>query len=68
MTEHSVVSCRWARLTLTMPYPIWIDSERQPWTCVRGEQMRELPDTESCRVCPNWLPHIAAPALPRRDV
>jgi hypothetical protein len=67
MTEPSVVSCKWARLTLTLPYPLWIDSERQPWSCVRGEQVRELDDTDRCRVCPYWLPRDVAPTLPRRD-
>ena len=57
MNEHrGVLSCGWSRLTLFLPYPFWLDSQRGPWTCVRDPDPRVLDDTEVCRDCPRWEP------------
>lgn len=60
MNERSVVSCRWARQTLSLPYPLWLDSEEYPWSCVRRGSPRLLDDTEICRDCPGWEPRPVA--------
>lgn len=66
MNERSVVSCRWACLTLSLPHPLWISSEDQPWTCVRGSVPRLLDDTAVCRDCPNWEPRAGLSDGPGR--
>lgn len=50
----SVESCRWARLTLRLPYPFWLDSEDKPWSCLRDAEPRPLDDTDICHDCPRW--------------
>jgi hypothetical protein len=52
----SVVSCRWARQTLFLPYPLWLNSEKTPWTCLRDREPRPLENTELCRDCFRWEP------------
>jgi hypothetical protein len=47
-------NCRWARLTLFQPYPVWLSAEAYPWSCVRDGTPRLLETTEVCRVCPFW--------------
>lgn len=54
MTERSVVSCRYACQTLTLPHPLWISSDQQPWACMRGPAPRLLDDSALCRDCPHW--------------
>ena len=51
-----VESCRWARLTLRLPYPLWLECEDKPWTCLRDPEPHPLADTEVCGGCPRWLP------------
>jgi hypothetical protein len=37
----SVTSCRWSSLTLFMPYPVWLESERMPGhACVIPSRVR----------------------------
>lgn len=60
----SVESCRWARLTVRLPYPLWMESEDKPWSCLRDQEPRPLDDTAVCRGCPRWEPRhlpITAP-------
>jgi hypothetical protein len=52
--QSSVESCRWARLTIQLPYPVWLDSEDTPWTCLHDKEPRPLEDTAVCRGCPRW--------------
>jgi len=53
----SVETCRFARQTIRMPYPIWLDADDKPWTCLRDAQPRPLEDTSVCHDCPRWRPH-----------
>ena len=56
----SVENCRWARLTLRLPYPLWLESEDKPWSCLRNNEPRPLDDTAICHDCPRWEPrHLA---------
>jgi hypothetical protein len=54
--EQNVATCRWARQTLYLPYPMWLNAEDQPWTCLRDAEPRPLDDTDICRDCPRWEP------------
>lgn len=54
--ESRVETCRWARPTLRMPYPLWLESEDKPWTCLRDKTPRPLEDTSECIGCPRWEP------------
>jgi hypothetical protein len=54
--QPSVVSCRWSCPTLWLPYPVWLVSERMPWTCLRDPEPGPLVDTDICRDCPRWEP------------
>jgi hypothetical protein len=53
----SVATCRFARLTVRMPYPLWLEAEDKPWTCLREEPARPLDDASVCHECPHWMPH-----------
>lgn len=57
----SVVNCRWARETLRLPYPHWINAEQVPWTCLRGPALKLLDDPDICRECPRWQPRRLEP-------
>lgn len=49
--------------------PLWLDSERCPWACVRDPTPRVLATTESCATCQNWEPRpevALAQELPKR--
>ena len=50
----SVVTCRWARETLRLPYPHWINAQDVAWTCLRGPEAVPLDDPDICRDCPRW--------------
>lgn len=61
MDDHpSVETCRWARLTLRLPYPFWLEAEEKPWSCLRDTEPRALDDTAICRGCPRWEPRRLA--------
>jgi hypothetical protein len=60
--QPSVVNCRWARETLRLPYPHWLEAEDTPWTCLRDLEPRPLEDPEICRECPRWEPRRLRPA------
>lgn len=56
----NVENCRWARLTLRLPYPLWLEFEDKPWSCLRNAEPRPLDDTAVCHDCPRWEPrHLA---------
>jgi hypothetical protein len=60
---RSASTCRWGAPTLFLDLPLWLDSERCPWACVRDPTPRVLATTESCATCPHWEPRPeAAPA------
>jgi hypothetical protein len=52
----SVVNCRWARPTVRLPYPYWLNAEELPWACLRDPEPHLLEDAERCRDCPRWDP------------
>lgn len=57
MDERSrVENCRWARLTVRLPYPYWLDTEDKPWACLRDSEPRPLEDTAVCQGCARWEP------------
>ena len=60
--RSSVENCRWARLTLRLPYPLWLESENTPWSCLRNAEPRLLDDTAVCHDCPRWEPRRLAVA------
>jgi len=47
-------ACRWARLTLYLPYPAWLEAEDHPWTCLREAEPRPFEAAEHCETCPHW--------------
>lgn len=51
-----VESCKWARMTVRLPYPLWLESEDRPWACMRDKEPRLLEDTDVCHGCPRWEP------------
>jgi hypothetical protein len=57
--KRTAANCKWARPTMSMPAPIWLEAWDSPWTCVRDERPRPLPDTEICSDCPRWQPKPA---------
>ncbi len=57
--HHGIDSCRWARPTLFLPYPLWLEAENTPWTCVRPMPPKLLETTDVCRTCPNVEPKPA---------
>ena len=60
--RSSVETCRWARLTVRLPYPLWLDAEDKPWSCMRDDAPRPLDDTDPCHECARWEPrHLALP-------
>jgi hypothetical protein len=62
--RSSVESCRWARLTVRLPYPLWMESEDKPWSCLRDQEPRPLEDTAVCHGCPRWEPRHLPIAKP----
>lgn len=54
--SSSVENCRWSRLTIQLPYPVWLESEDKPWSCLRDKEPRPLEDTDICHGCPRWEP------------
>ena len=52
-TEHAA-NCKWARPTIEVPSPVWLDAEQSPWTCVRTGTPIVLDSTEPCAACSHW--------------
>lgn len=50
----SVETCRWARPTIRLPYPHWLEAEAKPWACLRDQEPRPLDDPAVCAGCPRW--------------
>lgn len=62
----SVETCRWARPTVRLPYPLWLDAEDKPWSCLRDPEPKSLEDTEVCKGCPRWdSKHLTVSPFPR---
>ena len=51
---HGAATCRWARPTLFLSLPLWLDAWDAPWTCTRDGTARPLESTESCATCSGW--------------
>ena len=62
--QTGVETCRWARLTVRLPYPLWMESEDKPWSCLRDQEPRPLEDTAVCHGCPRWEPRHLPIATP----
>ena len=56
MPQQAVHTCRWARPTLFLPWPLWFDASNNEWSCLRGETPRGIPDASACTVCKGWTP------------
>lgn len=54
--DARVESCRWACMTVRLPYPLWLESEDKPWSCLRDPGPNPLESTDVCRGCPRWQP------------
>jgi hypothetical protein len=52
--QPSVVTCRWARESIRLPYPYWLNADNVAWTCLRDGEPHELDDPDICRDCPRW--------------
>jgi hypothetical protein len=61
LEPHSVRGCRWAEPTLLQDTPLWIASERFPWTCNVDGRPERVEDASSCRACVLWMPRRAEP-------
>lgn len=66
-TAQHASNCRWARPTVQLPYPAWLEAEAHPWSCLRLGEPRVLESTEPCETCPNWIPKRLAVDRPARD-
>jgi hypothetical protein len=62
--EQRAANCRWARPTLFLHYPFWLDAWDWPWCCEREGTPRMMATTEACLTCPQWECR-PAPQLPR---
>jgi len=57
MNEHTgVENCRWARPTIRLPYPYWVEAEDTPWSCLHDQEPFPLENTDTCKGCPRWEP------------
>jgi hypothetical protein len=65
--ERHASTCRWARQTVLLPYPAWLEAEDHPWSCMRLGEPRLLESTEPCETCPHWMPKRLAVDPPVRD-
>ena len=52
--QHRTTTCRWATLTLSLPYPAWLAAEDYPWSCVRTGAAVPLETTDVCASCEHW--------------
>ncbi|MGE5245350.1 MAG: hypothetical protein ACM3SQ_14060 [Betaproteobacteria bacterium] len=59
ITKRSASTCKWAKPTMSMPLPTWLEAWDRPWTCVRDETPTTLETTERCEDCPRWEPRQA---------
>ena len=48
--KHSAANCRWAKPTLFLPLPFWLEAWDYPWTCTRDEIPRFRDDRAVCRL------------------
>ena len=66
---HTIQGCRWAEPTLFQDTPLWIASERFPWTCHVDGRPERVDDATLCRTCLLWTPRPPQPriAAPRPD-
>jgi len=64
-TPQNVETCRWARMTINVPYPHWLEAEDKEWTCLRDKEPRPLDDPGVCHGCPRWEPRkVSVSELP----
>jgi hypothetical protein len=54
--RRHVSTCRWARPTLSLPNPAWLEAADRPWACLRPAGPGPLESAEICETCPNWQP------------
>jgi len=64
--KHTASTCKWAKQTISMPRPTWLDAWDRPWTCVRDEAPHPLESTDVCEDCPRWQPR--EPSVAATDV
>lgn len=63
--KRSASTCKWAKPTISMPLPTWLEAWDRPWTCVLDGAARTLATTERCEGCPRWQPRVANAASTR---
>lgn len=53
-TNRSANNCKWAKPTLFLALPYWMNAWETPWTCEREGEPRHIRDTSECADCPHW--------------
>ena len=56
--KQGAANCRWAKATLFLPPPFWLEAWDCPWTCTRDAIPRVLETTQPCAGCPRWEPRL----------
>jgi hypothetical protein len=52
--EHLPRTCRWAKPTLLLEWPDWLNAWSSEWSCENEGGYRPLAHSECCRSCPRW--------------
>ena len=52
--EHLPRTCRWAKPTLLLDWPDWLNAWSSEWSCDHEGAYRPLTHSECCRSCPRW--------------
>lgn len=52
--EHLPRTCSWAKPTLLLDWPDWLNAWSSEWSCQHDGAYHPLVHSECCRTCPRW--------------
>jgi hypothetical protein len=53
-SEHLPRTCKWAKPTLFLEWPLWIDAWSWEWSCHKDGAFKPVKGPADCRTCAQW--------------
>lgn len=62
-SEHLPRTCKWAKPTLLLEWPLWIDAWSWEWSCQRDGAFKPVNRPADCHTCAQWQHKVTCPVL-----